>query len=313
MALNKISEKQFLHLNMTDVFTMVARETYLSSPEDFAIALRSALSDLPQLIWEGVRAHNHKAFYDELLERRKRFVRTYDILECANPHHVPPIQGETFGLAHIWFDMIESSYNDYVSMSIDKKPSDRNYDSIIQYIDLYVEIAEGHLMRAQKAKSCLYGNIKDRMLAQEKRRDKRQARIVHDSHDSISAPCSPDSDKSWFFRKKPLDFVPGVPDPPDHPAEGPPSDNPDEAHGYHTADERDFAERDPAAGEGKIHSRHTHVAIAKAWRSATNVGHMRPIPRSRFCPVVVLIQEHQGHREGDNTGLYIDKCIQRIL
>ena len=57
MALNKISEKQFLHLNMTDVFTMVARETYLSSPEDFAIALRSALSDLPQLIWEGVRAH----------------------------------------------------------------------------------------------------------------------------------------------------------------------------------------------------------------------------------------------------------------
>jgi hypothetical protein len=144
--------------------------------------------------------------------------------------------------------MIESSYNDYVSMSIDKKPSDRNYDSIIQYIDLYVEIAEGHLMSAQKAKSCLYGNIKDRMLAQEKRRDKKQARIVHDSHDSISAPCSPDSDKSWFFRKKPLDFVPGVPDPPGHPAQGPPSDNPDEAHGYHTADERDFAERDPAAG-----------------------------------------------------------------
>lgn len=123
MSLNKISEKQFLSLDMKDVFSMVARETYLTSQEDFAIALRSALSDLPRLNWEDVRAYNHKSFYDALLERRKRFVRTYDILRCANPGHIPPIQGETFGLAQIWFDMIQSSYNKYVSMSIDKKPT----------------------------------------------------------------------------------------------------------------------------------------------------------------------------------------------
>jgi hypothetical protein len=38
-----------------------------------------------------------------------------------------------------------------------------------------------------------------------------------------------------FSRKKPVDFVPGVPDPPDDSAEDSPSDSPDEARGYRTA------------------------------------------------------------------------------
>jgi hypothetical protein len=58
-------------------------------------------------------------------------------------------------------------------------------------------------------------------------------------HYLVSAPSSPDSDKSTLSRKKPVDFVPGVPDPRDDSAKDSPSDSPDEARGYHTADERD--------------------------------------------------------------------------
>ena len=51
-----------------------------------------------------------------------------------------------------------------------------------------------------------------------------------------------------FSRKKPVDFVPGVPDPPDDSSKDSSSDSSGEARGYPTTDDRYFAERDLAAG-----------------------------------------------------------------
>ena len=152
MAMNDMSDKEFMKLNMTSLFKLVSNDNEIYSPQEFSETLRSVLSDLEVLQWENIGAHNHKEFYVQLLIRKRRFLRTFELLEAANPDVVPSLEGQPFGLYAVWHDLIQHSYNQYVVSCLKKKPRYGEYNSIQQYIEVYTIQAESHYAQSREKK-----------------------------------------------------------------------------------------------------------------------------------------------------------------
>jgi hypothetical protein len=200
MALNNLIEEDFVSLTMADLFVLVASDHKLDSAEEFSENLRMALEDLGELNWEDVRSYDHKQFFIAVLIREQRFNKAYELLQFANPDLNLTIEGEVYGLAAVWHELFQPSYNKYVLSSIKIKPKDSNYDSIQHYIQVYVAVARIHYLKSrQSRKGCLYGNRKTRRDAMIRRHARRS-----EQHKSVTIEgTKADSPKKkYFFRNK---------------------------------------------------------------------------------------------------------------
>jgi hypothetical protein len=153
---NDKTDTDFNSLTPSQFCSLMANETRVFSKVQFAETLKHAMKDVKVLLWESVRPSTHERFFQGILRRQKLFTRTFQILMEANKDFCPTLEGKEFGLAQIFLDTVDRSYNKYILAEI-PKVKDQNYTRLSDFLCAYVAKAKAHFEAGRSIRLVPYG------------------------------------------------------------------------------------------------------------------------------------------------------------
>ena len=168
---NDMTESQFQELSPEQFCKLMAKETQVLSKLEFSNTLRHALRDIKRLNWERVRPNTHERFFQGILRRRDIYLRTFRIIMENNSQYCPDLEGKDFGLAQIFLNLIDDTYNKTVLAEIPKVKAG-NYSKVEEFLEAYVKKAKEHYDTSKRIRLVPYSGEDYSMKSHDMRKNK---------------------------------------------------------------------------------------------------------------------------------------------
>ena len=121
-------------MEMSTLFSIIARETKVHSKIKFYEELKEALKHIKLMDWEKVNATNHEAFYFQQLSLAEDFMMVLKIMLQENKEYCPNVNDKENGLIRLFRSFHSYSFWKFLWSSMKQKYK-RMQDFIDEYLD----------------------------------------------------------------------------------------------------------------------------------------------------------------------------------
>ena len=140
-----------LDMNMSTLFSIIAKETRVHSRVQFYSELKKALSHTQLMEWEKVNSNNHETFYFQQLNLAEDFMLVLRIMLQENKHECPKVNDKENGLIRLFRSFHSYEYWKYIWCGMTQ-----HYSRMQDFIDEYLDKAMQQYQLSQALKEIPY-------------------------------------------------------------------------------------------------------------------------------------------------------------
>ena len=140
-----------IDMNMSTLFSIIAKETRVHSRVQFYSELKKALSHTHLMEWDKVNSNNHEVFYFQQLNLAEDFMLVLRIMLQENKHECPKVNDKENGLIRLFRSFHSYDYWKYIWCGMKQ-----HYSKMQDFIDEYLDKAMQQYQLSQALKEIPY-------------------------------------------------------------------------------------------------------------------------------------------------------------